>query len=81
MFIILFVTVISERLNDKCDSVRLKAIKTLKNTLLYAPNLDLPIEKPNFDKIYKALQLILLNVDDSNSEIQNNTLGSIFYYN
>ena len=71
---------ISGRLEDKRDSVRLVAVQALKNTLLNAPRLDSLEGMPDFESVVKALQLLFISVDDSNEKIQDSILGIYAFF-
>lgn len=71
--------VIAGRLEDKRDSVRLKAVQSLRNILLHAPRLDSLVGMPDFESVMKALQLLFISVDDSNEKIQDSILGMYVY--
>lgn len=70
---------VAGRLEDKRDSVRLKAIQSLRNILLKAPRLDSLKGMPDFENILKSLHLLFISVDDSNEQIQDSILGMYEY--
>lgn len=71
---------IAGRLEDKRDSVRLKAVQSVRNVLLNAPRLDSLRGMPDFENVVKALQLLFISVDDSNEKIQDSILGVHLFF-